>query len=880
MTLPSNNKIPDDQSLPKKLTLRIGGMTCASCVNAVEKALLTKGNAEKASVNLIGEKAYIEYNPAVTNVDNLIRAVTDVGYDAEEHQEKAKVANVITLNIGGMSCASCVHAVESALSKTAGVIDASVNLSTEKAVVRFNNDQVTLTDLLNAVDKVGYTASIYEDKLGEQDSQEIRRKVEERELKHLIVVSILLLIPISLLSMIPNILTFIVDNNNVKSFLPMFYSSLLALSNDYNSLLDSFNITVFGGPQLHTVILFLLATPIQFWAGWRFHIGAYKALRAKYGNMDTLVSLGTNAAYFYSVFAMIYPFFNHTLILHDYFETSAFLITFILLGKYMEHRAKGKTSEAIKKLMGLQARTARLIKDGKEIEVPIDSVQVGDVLLVKPGEKIPVDGTVIEGHSEVDESMITGESLPVTKVVGASVIGATINKNGLLTLKTDKIGKNTVLSQIVKLIEEAQATKAPIQKLADKISAVFVPIVILIAISTFIIWFGLYSVLQVPGLPSLPQSYDIFLFAFLNAITVLVIACPCAMGLATPTAVMVGTGKGAENGILIKSADALESAHKVTTVVFDKTGTLTYGKPEVTDVVNYSDFSDSEFLKLVASAEKGSEHALGEAIVRLAINKGISLENSDNFESISGFGIIVELDGHQLRIGNRKLMQRFNIIINQEQESIITKLESEGKTCVLVGDSKLYGIIAIADTIKDTSREAVAAIHKLGLQTVMITGDNQRTAKSIAEQLGIKHVIAEVLPEDKANEIKKLQESGSIIAMAGDGINDAPALAQANIGYAMGKGTDVAMEAGNIVLMKDDLRDIPKSIALSKKTISKIHQNFMWAFGYNIILIPIAAGILWLPLSFLLPPISAGLAMAFSSVSVVTNSLLLKRWKP
>ena len=876
MTLPSDEHISDDLSSTKKLTLRIGGMSCASCVSAVEKALLTKGNADKATVNLIGEKAYIEYDPTITNIDSLIHAVTDVGYEAEEQHENSNTANIITLNIGGMSCASCVHAVETALSKTAGVIDATVNLSTEKAVVRFNTNQVTFTDLISAVDKVGYTASIYEDKLGEQDSQEIRRKAEEHELKRLLGVSILLLIPISLLSMIPDFLGFMADS--VKSFLPVLYPPLLTLSNTYNSLLEPFNSTLFGGPQLHTVIMFILATPVQFWAGWRFHIGAYKALRAKYGNMDTLVSLGTNAAYFYSVFAMVYPFFTH-IILPDYFETSAFLITFILLGKYMEHRAKGKTSEAIKKLMGHQARTARLFKDGKEIEVPIDSVQVGDILLIKPGEKIPVDGTVLDGHSEVDESMITGEPLPVMKTAGATVIGATINRNGLLTVKTDKIGKNTVLAQIVKLIEEAQATKAPIQKLADKVSAVFVPIVILIAISTFVIWFGLYSILKVPGLPS-PTNSDAFLFAFINAITVLVIACPCAMGLATPTAVMVGTGKGAEYGILIKNADALESAHKVTTVVFDKTGTLTYGKPEVTDIINVSDLSDSDLLKFVASAEKGSEHALGEAIVRLANNKNINLETPDNFESIPGLGIIAEVNNLQLRIGNRKLMQQFNIVISPEQESIIVRLESEGKTCVLVGDSKLYGIIAIADTIKNTSQEAISAIHKLGLQTVMITGDNQRTAQAIAKQLGIKRIIAEVLPEDKANEIKNLQQSGYIVAMAGDGINDAPALAQADIGYAMGKGTDVAMEAGNIVLMKDDLRDIPKSIALSKKTISKIHQNFMWAFGYNIVLIPIAAGILWLPLSFVLPPISAGLAMAFSSVSVVTNSLLLRYWKP
>ncbi|MHA2365740.1 MAG: heavy metal translocating P-type ATPase [Candidatus Hodarchaeales archaeon] len=849
----------------EKITFHIGGMTCASCVNNVEKSLVKKGQAKKASVNLIAEKAYVEYNPLVTNVDGLIKAVERVGYTAEKITEVTRHAGVTTLNIGGMTCASCVNNVEKSLQKVDGVIDASVNLTTEKAVVRYDPNIASINQMIARVEKVGYTASEYIEDFFAEDPQEARRKKEEKTLLTKFTVSLLLGIPVFILTMLP----MIIDLSNLSS-MTSFYTNMVE-DLDNTVFFDAFSLKVF--------LIFLFTTPIQFWVGWQFHKGAYKAIRAGYGNMDVLVSLGTNAAYFFSLFAMIMPIFIPELELHDFFETAAFLIIFIMLGKFLEHRAKGKTSEAIRALMDLQAKTARIIKNGQEIEVPVESVQVKDVLIVKPGEKIPVDGVVIEGNSEVDESMLTGESMPVVKIEGSHVIGASINKNGLLTIEAKKIGKDSTLAQIVKLVEEAQASKAPIQKLADKIASVFVPIVILIAMGTFIIWFSLYNFLNLTGLPILPTGQDAFMFAFLAAITVIIIACPCALGLATPTAVMVGTGKGAEYGILIKGAESLESAHRLTVVVFDKTGTLTKGKPDVTDVISIGKLTEEEILTLAGSAEKGSEHVLGEAIVQKAHSKGLILTDPKFFESISGQGLKAEINSQPLLLGNRKLMNNNEIELSTEFEEKIQQLEYQGKTVMIVASDKVLGLIAVADTVKETSYQAVQDLKKLGLKTIMITGDNKRTAEAIGKQVGIDEIIADVLPKDKANEVKKLQSNGHVVAMVGDGINDAPALAQANIGYAMGQGTDVAMETGDIVLMRDDLRDISKSISLSRKTMNKIYQNFIWAFGYNIVLIPVAAGILWLPLQLLLPPVAAGLAMAFSSVSVVTNSLLLKNWR-
>ena len=848
--------VDDGKKNIKTVQFAIFKMTCASCVNVVEKTLENKGKASKASVNLIGEKAMIEYDPNVTSVEDMIKAVEIVGYGAEIIEEKGSknIASVLNLDIQGMTCSSCSTAVQKVLNKVPGVIDASVNLTTEKAAIRYIPSETKYSDMIKAVEKIGYGASLIEEDLLKSDPQDERRKKEEKDLKTKLLVSALLSIPIFLLSMAPSFLSF----------------DILAI------LIDGGNeILLLDLIPLNMFLLFLLATPVQFWAGWRFHRGAYKAIKAGYGNMDVLVSLGTNAAYFYSILALILPFIEHS-----YFETSAFLITFILFGKYLEHRAKGKTSEAIKKLMGLQAKTAVLIKDGEEIQVPIESVQKNDILLVKPGEKIPVDGIVTFGNSEVDESMLTGESLPVEKSEGSNVIGATINKNGLLKIKAEKIGQESTLAQIVKLVEDAQASKAPIQALADKISAIFVPIVILIAIGTFLFWFSGYSLFNFQGIRPLPENMDPFLFSFLSAITVLVIACPCALGLATPTAVMVGTGKGAEYGILIKGAEALEAAHKIDTVIFDKTGTITKGAPEVTNIISFNTMKENEILILSASAEKGSEHVLGEAIVSKALDSGLSLKQIDSFQAISGQGISVEIENKNYFIGNRRLMNNKKLEIPADVEAKISILESEGKTVMIVAQDKIIGLIAVADTIKETSGIAVAELQKLGLKTVMITGDNRKTAEAIAKEAGIDEVIAEVMPEDKSNSVKELQKQGKIVAMVGDGINDAPALAQANIGYAMGRGTDVAMESGDIVLMRDDLQDIPKSISLSKKTISKIRQNFIWAFGYNIVLIPIAAAILFLPFGILLPPAAAGLAMASSSVSVVTNSLLLKRWKP
>ncbi len=785
----TQNLTKNSQTKTIKTTFSISGMTCASCVNAVEKSLVNKGKANSASVNLIGEKAYIEYDPSVTSLEQMIAAVEKVGYGAQEITE---------------------------------------------------DSNETFTKIAN----------------------------EELQFKRKLTYAIILSIPIFFLTMVPMTL------NLIGSFLPISSVSLW-----YSSIMNTIDFPIFG-ISFKGILLFLLTTPIQFWLGWQFHRGAYKAIMAKYGNMDVLVSLGTNAAYFYSILALISPLFLPKITLHDFFETSAFLITFILLGKYLEYRAKGKTSEAIKKLMNLQPKTALVVKDGKEQIIPIEDVQVNDLVLVKPGEKIPIDGIVLEGSSAVDESMITGESIPVSKEVGNKVIGATINKNGFLKVQAEKVGKDTVLSHIVKLVEEAQASKAPIQKLADKISAVFVPFVILVALGTFTTWYFLYAILQVTGIPALPVNYSAFLFSFLAAITVVVIACPCALGLATPTSIMVGTGKGAEYGILIKGAESLESAHKLTTVVFDKTGTLTNGKPEVTDIIALNNKTEDQLLLLAASAEKGSEHALGDAIVRKAEDKSISISNPSSFRAYAGYGIEATVQGIAILLGNRKLLEINDIAISQELEQKMSQLEQQGKTVVIVATDAPIGIIAIADTLKETSKEAIKSLHRLGIETVMITGDNKRTAQAIASEVGINNVVAEVLPEDKAEEVKKLQDEGKIVAMVGDGINDAPALAQANIGYAMGKGTDIAMETGDIVLMKDDLRDIAKSIDLSHATMNKIKQNFIWAFGYNIILIPIAAGILWLPIQFLLPPVAAGLAMAFSSVSVVTNSLFLRRWKP
>jgi len=603
-------------------------------------------------------------------------------------------------------------------------------------------------------------------------------------------------------------------------------------------------------------ILWFLATPVQFYIGSQFYKGAFLALKNKSSNMDTLIAMGTSAAYFYSVYVVLFQQNGH-----QYFEASAVLITLVIFGKYLESVAKGKTSESIKKLMSLSPKIAYVIRNKKEIRIPIDDVKVGDIVIVKPGEKIPVDGIIIEGSSSVDESMISGESIPVEKKKGDNVISSTVNKHGSFSFKATKVGKNTTLSRIIKLIEDAQGSKAPIQRFADVVSAYFVPVVIGIAILSFILWYFVFNAE--------------FSFALIIAVSVLVVACPCALGLATPTAIMVGTGKGAQNGILIKSGGALETTHKLNSIIFDKTGTITKGKPEVTDVIPLDIVSEKHLLEVAGSIEKSSEHPLADAIVEEGKKHKIRFKKVKNFKAIPGHGVTAEISGKKYQFGNCKLMDDFNIKFTACEGRLIS-LEEQGKTVmVLAENKKIIGMIAVADTVKETSKEAIKKLKKLGLDVYMITGDNERTAKAVAEKVGIKNVFADVLPEDKANYVKKLQEKGKT-AMVGDGINDAPALAQADIGIAMGSGTDVAMETGDIVLMRDNLLDVPKAIKLSKLTMSKIKQNMFWALFYNSAGIPIAAGLLFPFTGWLLNPMIAGGAMAMSSVSVVTNSLLLK----
>ncbi len=731
------------------------------------------------------------------------------------------------LSITGMHCASCANLVAKALKKAEGVREASVNYATRKATVR-HDAGVDPATLIAAVEKRGYGASV-----PTRDDPERQARIEREEyasLKRLLIVSASFSIPAFLLGML-----FMKDG------------------------------ILFSGYELPyaAYLLFLLATPVQFYGGAMFYRGAWAALRNGSANMDSLIALGTSAAYAYSLYLV---FFADAQM--QFFEISAVLITLVLLGKLLEARAKGKTSDAIKKLMGLAPKTALVIRDGKEIEVSVDDVAAGDIALVRPGGRIPVDGIVVEGNSSVDESMITGESIPVEKRQGSEVIGGTLNTHGAFRFKATKVGANTTLSQIVKLIEDAQGEKAPIQRFADRISAYFVPIVIALAAVTFCVWFLLVG-----------QG---FAFALSAAIAVLVIACPCALGLATPTAIMVGTGKGARHGILIKGGEALETAHKVEAVLFDKTGTITNGRPEVTDIVPTGPLTPSQLLHVAASIEKQSEHPLAESIVRCARERGVRLEQAKGFSAIPGQGVTATLHGHAFVFGNKRLMEGHGVDLSQAQERA-QLLEAQGKTVMmLAAKGKLVGMIGVADTIKDSSAQAISMLRKIGIETYMITGDNARTAAAIAKQAGVAqdHVFAEVMPQDKAAYVKRIQQGENgrprKVAMVGDGINDAPALALADIGIAMGSGTDVAMETGNVVLMRNDLRDVARALRLSRLTMAKIRQNMFWALIYNIVGIPIATGALYYGTGWLLSPILAGAAMALSSVSVVTNSLLLR----
>jgi len=812
----------------QKARIHVTGMTCTTCAATVEKALAETKGVEQARVNFASEQASIEYDPEKVDLTAIKDTIDQLGYGA--------ATQTSIYPVRGMTCASCVARVEEALRSVPGVVSANVNLASEKATVEYI-EGTEAAELRRAVRDAGYELGEEAETL-EDVSTASRREIAR--VRNRLILAVSLAVVIMALMWTP-----------------------------------SFT----GKPYL----LWALATPVQLWAGWRFYWGAWGALKHRTADMNTLIAVGTSAAYFYSMVAVLFPglFEAGGLELHLYFDTSAMIIALILLGRFLEARARGRTSEAIKKLIGMQPKTALVVRDGKEMEIPVEDVQVGDLILVRPGERVPVDGIIRQGQPSIDESMVTGESLPVEKGEGDEVVGATINKLGSFQFEATRVGKDTTLARIVRLVEEAQGSKAPIQRLADVIASYFVPVVIGIAIITFIIW---YFVGPSPALT----------FAFLNFIAVLIIACPCALGLATPTAIMVGTGKGAEQGILIRSAEALERFYKIDTLLLDKTGTLTLGEPEVTDIIAISDYSQEEVLGLAASVEHDSEHPLGEAVVKEAQRRNIELSQASDFRAIPGHGAEAALDGKKLLLGNSKLMKDRGILLNNEEKA--DELWRNGKTAIfLVIDGKVAGIIGLADTLKPNAKALVAGVRRLGIEVAMLTGDNRRTAESIARDVGIDRVLAEVLPENKSAEVKKLQEEGRVVAMVGDGINDAPALAQADVGIAIGTGTDVAMETGDITLIGGDLSGIATAISLSRRTMRTIKQNLFWAFAYNTALIPVAAGILYLAfgssgvpsgLTFILGdygflnPILAAAAMAASSITVVSNSLRLRGFKP
>jgi Cu+-exporting ATPase len=839
----------------------VTGMTCASCSAVVEKTVGKLPGVASANVNLAMERLSASLDPQVTDETAIVAAVEKAGYGAIPLADAAPatvageaVRATVTLGLFGMTCSSCATVIERTLAKVPGVESAVVNLAAETGTVTFDPSFVGIDQLIAAVKGAGYDAVLrVEVEPGAKDSsgdlQRAAQQAHARKQFRLFVFSLAFSLPL-LLMMLPGVMDAVT--------VPI----ATWLANTFGGAWDPMMVNKYIG--------FILSTPVQIIAGAQFYRGFWHALKRRSGNMDTLIAIGTSSAYFYSLAATFVPSLEGEPV---FYETAALLLTFVLLGKLLEARAKGRTGDAIKKLMGLAAKTARVLRGGEEIDVPVEQVVAGDVVVVRPGEKVPVDGVVLEGRSSVDESMLTGESIPVEKNVGDSVIGATMNKLGSLKFRATKVGRDTALAQIVRLVEEAQGSKAPVQRFADRISAVFVPAVVGAAVLTFLIW-----LLVVPNFvdASFYAMATPFVKALLAGTAVVVIACPCALGLATPTAIMVGTGKGAENGILIKSGEALETAYKIKAIVFDKTGTLTHGKPVVTDIELAEGHDVTRVFTFAAALERNSEHPLAEAIVARAKADGIDFPAVEGFSAVPGHGVEGTVSGMKVAFGNRKLMAREGIDISRFEERIAT-LEAEGKTVMLVGvnGAKLAGIIAVADTLKDNSKEAVARLTNMGVAVYMITGDNRRTAEAIAAQAGIApdHVLAEVLPEHKAEEVSKLQERGLVVAMVGDGINDTPALAKADVGIAMGAGTDVAMETGGIVLMKNDLRDVVTAIELSKRTMRKIHQNFFWALGYNTLGIPVAA-------LGLLRPELAGAAMALSSVSVVTSSLLLRRFKP
>lgn len=808
----------------KQTTLHITGMSCAACASRIEKGLNRIDGVAQANVNLALEQASISYDPKQVEIPEFRDKIASLGFGT--------VSEEANLNVTGMTCAACATRIEKGLNRMPGVTGATVNLAMETAHVEYAAGSIAVGDLVSKIEQLGYGAipQSAEDNIADVRSKDIHRK------KWKWIVSAVLSFPL-LWAMVAHF-----------SFTSWIYVPELFLN-----------------PWFQLV----LTTPIQFVIGWQFYVGAYKALRNGSSNMDVLVALGTSAAYFYSLYLTLRPSdvmegmagMPVMTMPELYYETSAVLITLILVGKWFEAVAKGRSSEAIKSLMSLQATTARVVRDGQELDIPIEQVRVKDIFIVRPGEKIPVDGVVVDGRSAVDESMLSGESLPVEKEAGSAVTGATLNKNGVLRIQAERVGGDTALARIIKVVEDAQNSKAPIQRIADQISGIFVPIVVVIAVLAFIVWFFLVTPTDFAG--SLEKM-----------IAVLVIACPCALGLATPTSIMAGSGRAAEYGILFKGGEHLEMTRSVNAVVLDKTGTVTNGKPELTDVmVGASGLAEKDLLRLLGAAEKSSEHPLAEAIVKGIADRGIELVGPTDFENIPGYGVKAHVEGKQVLAGTRRLMSREGIAIDDSAEQHMNELESAGKTAMLVAvDGAYAGLVAVADTIKETSREAVTRLRAMNIEVIMITGDNERTARAVAAEAGIERVLAEVLPEGKVEEVKRLQEQGMIVAMVGDGINDAPALATANIGMAMGTGTDVAMEAADITLMRGNLNSIPDAIEMSRRTMTNIRQNLFWALGYNVIGIPIAA------LGFLAPWL-AGAAMAFSSVSVVLNALRLQRVK-
>jgi len=815
-----------EKSHLKSLSLPVDGMNCASCVGRVEKALAGLDGVSHASVNLTTERASVDFNPKDTGPAAIAEAIEQAGFSVP--------AASVELSVGGMTCASCVARVEKVIGQLPGVTDASVNLATEKASVSFTSGAQDATTIANAIEQAGYEARAMSAESGDREAE--AREAETRECRNKLLLAAAFTVPLFLVAML--------------KMAPGAGDIMMALL----------------GERSWIGIEFILATPVVFYAGRGFYVSGWAEVSHLNPGMNSLVMLGASAAYFYSLAALVAPDIFPDGTATSYFEAAGVIVTLILLGRYLEAIAKGRTSEAIKKLLQLQAKTVRVIRDGIETEIPIEEVVAGDLVVVRPGERLAVDGIVTEGSSYVDESIISGEPVPVDKSLSDEVIGGTVNKTGAFTLKATRVGADTVLSQIIRMVEEAQGTKPPIQKMADQIASVFVPIVLVVAAVTFAMWlsFG----------PAPPLS-----FAFVTTVSVLLIACPCAMGLATPTAIMVGTGKGAEMGVLFRRGTALEVLARIDAIVLDKTGTLTRSQPELTDF-DAINADKMETLRLVAASETKSEHPIAEAIVRGAREKGLDIPAADSFKAEPGFGIEADVEGHKVQAGADRYMERLGIDLSSVREQAAALGEQAKTPLYAAVDGNLAAIIAVADALKEGSVEAIKALQALGLETTMLTGDNRRTADAIAGDIGIDRVMAEVLPDQKADEIKRLQAEGKKVAFVGDGINDAPALAQADVGIAIGTGTDIAMEAGDVVLMSGDLRGIVNATALSRRTLKTIRLNFFWAYAYNVALVPIAAGVLYPWMGVLLSPMLAAAAMSFSSIFVVTNSLRLRGFRP